>query len=105
MNTRTRLATFVGRTTQAILRKLSNGGTSFPGKLATKIDPNILSELSKEYEVIIITGTNGKTVTTALTTNVLRQKFDHILTNNTGSNMIQGIISSFIEDSKSKKQT
>lgn len=102
MNTRTRLATLVGRTTQSVLRKISNGGTSLPGKLATKIDPNILSELSKEYEVIIITGTNGKTVTTALTTNVLRQQFDHVLTNETGSNMIQGVISSFIQDSKNK---
>lgn len=102
MNIRTRVATLVGRTAQTVLRKISNGGTSLPGKLATKIDPDILSELSKEYEVIMITGTNGKTVTTALTTNVLRQKFNHVLTNDTGSNMVQGVISSFIQDSKNK---
>lgn len=104
MNIRTKMATFVGRTTQAILRKISSGGTSLPGKLATRIQPNILSELAKDYEVILVTGTNGKTVTTALATSVLRQKFEHVMTNDTGSNLIQGVITAFIQDAKNRKK-
>ncbi len=105
MNIRTRFATFVGRSSRAVLRRISNGGTSLPGKLATRIQPDILKELAKDYEVILVTGTNGKTVTTALATNVLRQKFDHVMTNDTGSNLIQGIITAFIQDSKNRRKT
>lgn len=102
MNNRTRIATLIGRTTQWGLKKFTSGGTSLPGKLATKIDPNILKTLGQDYDVVIITGTNGKTVTTALTVNILRQKYDHVLTNDTGSNLLQGVVSTFIQDSGSK---
>ncbi len=104
MNIRTHFATFVGRSTQSILRRVSSGGTSLPGKLATRIQPDILKELAQDYEVIIVTGTNGKTVTTALATNVLRRKYDHVLTNDTGSNLIQGIITAFIQDAKNRRK-
>ncbi|MBA1433906.1 hypothetical protein EQ827_01420 [Lactobacillus bombi] len=43
----------------------------------------------------MVTGTNGKTVTTALIKNILQQKYSHVLTNASGSNMIQGIIRLF----------
>lgn len=103
MKFRTRIATIIGRTTRAILQKTSSGGTSLPGKLATRIQPDILNELAKDYEVILITGTNGKTVTTSLATSILRQQYPHVLTNETGSNLIQGIITAFIQDSKYRK--
>ena len=103
MKFRTRIATLIGRATQTILQKTSSGGTSLPGKLATRIQPNLLKELAKDYEVILITGTNGKTVTTSLATSVLRQQYPHVLTNETGSNLIQGIITAFIQDTKYRK--
>lgn len=49
------------------------GGTSFPGKLAMKIDPNVLNSLAKGYETVIVTGTNGKTMTTALIVEALKK--------------------------------
>jgi len=52
--------------------------------------------LAKDYQVVVITGTNGKTLTTALTVNILRQEFDEVLTNPTGANMVQGIVSTFL---------
>ena len=103
MKLRTRIATIIGRTTQTFLQKTNSGGTSLPGKLATRIQPNLLKELAKDYEVILITGTNGKTVTTSLATSVLRQQYPHVLTNETGSNLIQGIITAFIQDTKYHK--
>lgn len=96
------LAITVGKGTQWALRTFTNGGTSLPGKLAAKIDPAVLSHLAKDYEVVIITGTNGKTLTTSLTYHVLQQKFNHVLTNPTGANMEQGIISTFLEKRDSK---
>jgi len=104
MSLKTKLATALGRTTQWGLSTFTNGGSSLPGKLAQKVDPDVLKELAKNYKVVLITGTNGKTLTTALTVNILRQKFDYVLTNPTGSNLKQGIVSTFISDSNQKNE-
>lgn len=101
MSIRGALAVTVGKGSQWALRTFTKGGTSLPGKLAARIDPSVLSQLSKDYEVIIITGTNGKTLTTSLTYHVLQQKFKHVLTNPSGSNMEQGIVSTFLEKKNS----
>lgn len=50
--------------------KTFKGGSSLPGKLALKVDPHILDSLAKDYQVVVVTGTNGKTLTTALTVNI-----------------------------------
>lgn len=97
MSIRGALAVTIGKGSQWALRTFTKGGTSLPGKLAARIDPSVLSQLSKDYEVVIITGTNGKTLTTSLTYHVLQQKFKNIVTNQSGSNMEQGIISTFLE--------
>ena len=61
MNFRTTFAVMAGRFVQWFLKSFTSGGSSLPGKIATKIDPYLLKELGKDYEVIVITGTNGKT--------------------------------------------
>ncbi|MDR3191379.1 MAG: Mur ligase family protein [Lactobacillaceae bacterium] len=92
MSLKSSIATLVGKATYWGLHDvLHRGGTSLPGKLATKIDPQILQTVADKYDVIIITGTNGKTLTTALTTRVLREKYADVITNPSGSNMMQGI--------------
>lgn len=96
MSLRSSIARLVGKTSRWALTTFTNGGSSLPGKLAQQIDPNILSELAKDYQVVIITGTNGKTLTTALTVQALKTIFQHIVTNPTGSNMAQGIVSTFL---------
>ena len=88
MGIRSHFAIAVGKTSQWAL-KLFKGGSSLPGKLALKVDPHILDSLAKDYQVVVVTGTNGKTLTTALTVNILRQQFDEVLTNPTGANMVQ----------------
>jgi len=102
MGIRSQIAIAAGKTSQWLLRTFFKGGSSYPGKLALKIDPKILDTLAKDYEIVVVTGTNGKTLTTALTVNILRQEFDHVLTNPTGANMEQGIVSTFLQ-AKAKK--
>ena len=92
MSFKSALATFVGKSSYVVLLDiLRRGGTSLPGKLATKIDPEVMTTLAEHYDVILITGTNGKTLTTTLTTRVLREKYPDVITNPSGSNMMQGI--------------
>ena len=96
MNIRTKFAIEAGNLTRWALQTFTNGGSSFPGKVAHTIDPHILKHLSDHYEVIIVSGTNGKTLTTSLIVQLLKQKYPNILTNPTGANLTQGIVSTFL---------
>lgn len=103
MSFRSSLAILAGKSSRWFLHNFMHGGTSLPGELTLKIDPNVLQTLAKDYEIIVITGTNGKTLTTALTVKVLESKFGHVLTNKSGSNMKQGIVTAFLSDKVSEK--
>ncbi|MGX4644891.1 MurT ligase domain-containing protein [Holzapfeliella sp. JNUCC 80] len=102
MSLRSQFAVTSGKLSYWFLNNFRNGGTSLPGKIAYKLDPTVLKSLAKNYQTIIVTGTNGKTMTTALIVKTFEQQFDNVLTNQSGSNMIQGITSSFLSY-KSKK--
>lgn len=58
---------FAGNSSRFVLEKFFKRGSTLPGKIALKFDPEILKSLTKNYEIIVVTGTNGKTLTTALT--------------------------------------
>src|SRR5699024_11877667 len=81
MSIRTKVAQIAGRSVKTALKLTTGGGSSLPGKVAHRISPNILSDLAKHYDVIIITGTNGKTLTTTLTSNILSKAFGNVITN------------------------
>lgn len=104
MPIRSSFAEFAGRSSYWFLHTFMHGGSSLPGKLTLKLDPNILQSFSKKYDLVIVTGTNGKTLTTALSVRVLREKYDQVLTNPTGSNMEQGIVTTFITAPRAKKK-
>lgn len=104
MKIRHLFAASAGKFSRWILQTFFKGGSSYPGKLALKLDPKILDYLAKDYQVIVVTGTNGKTLTTALIFKILEQEFGPVLTNPTGSNMIQGIVSTFLDAPKNKGQ-
>ncbi len=103
MTLRSKLASNVGRFVRWGLITFTRGGSSLPGKIATMIDPKVLDSLALNYKVVIITGTNGKTLTTALTVHALKEKYPQVLTNPTGSNMQQGIVSTFLTAPKLKQ--
>ncbi|WP_424684854.1 MurT ligase domain-containing protein [Enterococcus sp.] len=104
MSLRSTIAITVGKSAQWFLKTFMKGGSSYPGKLALKIDPKILDHYSDLYEVVVVTGTNGKTLTTALTVNILQQQYEEVLTNPTGANMVQGIVSTFLSAKPKKNQ-
>ena len=102
MSFKSGIAKVAGKSSYWFLHNVLKGGTSFPGKLAMKIDPEVLNALANGYETIIVTGTNGKTMTTALIVEALKKKYGDILTNPSGSNMQQGIVTAFLAH-KNKK--
>lgn len=103
MSLRSVLATAVGKSSYWFLHNIMHGGTSFPGEITTKIDPDIIKSLGKNYRIVIVTGTNGKTLTTALIVRALKRKYPDLLTNPSGSNMKQGIVTTFLKGKHHKK--
>lgn len=94
---RSSLAIGVGKASHWFLKNFLNRGSSFPGQLALKIDPNVLTNLTDDYEVIVVSGTNGKTLTTALIVNILKAAFGEVITNPSGANLAQGIVATFLQ--------
>lgn len=80
-----------------IFRLLGLGATTFPGRVSLFMNPNILKKLASNYNIIMVTGTNGKTTTTKIISKLLScQNISHIC-NTSGANLIPGITTTFIE--------
>lgn len=88
------LMTLFGKGILLALRLAGRKGTALPGLLIEKIYPQYLNLMLDKLPrgVIIITGTNGKTTTTKVVTELLRASGLRVLTNPTGSNFVRGII-------------
>lgn len=97
-----KLTSFISIVLSKFLSKLSHflfkGGTNFPGRVALAIDKNVLKEVSSNYKVILITGTNGKTTTTSMIYNILKDGGKTLITNNSGANLLPGIVATFISN-------
>lgn len=105
INIKTFLAIFFSKLVMNISQLTYKGGTNFPGKIALKFDSNILTKLSKNYKVILVTGTNGKTTTTNMIYSIIKNRGLPVITNSTGANMYTGIISCFIKSYNFFEQT
>jgi len=72
-----------------------SGGTSLPGMIARRIDPNVLKSVvgASKAKKIVITGSNGKTTTARMTAAIADASGRRVSQNRTGSNLIQGITS------------
>src|SRR5205085_1075505 len=71
------------------------GGTSLPGMIARRIDPNVLKSVvgASRARKIVITGSNGKTTTARMTATIADFTGQRVSHNRTGSNMLQGVTS------------
>jgi len=81
------------------LLKLGNGYT-LPGYLILKIFPNILESKRFKYKkgIVLISGTNGKTTTAKLITDIFRGNGIKVVNNSSGSNLLRGIVTSLVLD-------
>ncbi len=95
MSFRSILASIVCKGTYRALRLVGRGGTSLPGKLGLKIDPRFLRHLSSGVKTIVVTGTNGKTTSTHIIAQALKNTGEPAFYNRSGANLLQGVTTEF----------
>ena len=81
------------------LRLLGKNASHFPGEVALKICPDFLKYPQKPSMIIGVTGTNGKTTVSNMLTDTLRHCGKKVMNNSLGSNIMQGITTSFVVNS------
>jgi UDP-N-acetylmuramyl tripeptide synthase len=90
---------FVGKTILFLLRLLGRNGSALPGLVVEKLDRSFLDKTLGQlpYGVVVVTGTNGKTTTTKVISDLLRANGLKVLTNKAGSNFVRGTISAIAD--------
>lgn len=86
------ISLIVVKITGAILRLLNKGG-SLPGLMLTKKDEHIIKKFKLPKNIILITGTNGKTSLTNQVAEIFRLSGQKVVTNTEGNNMYNGVAS------------
>jgi len=96
-----RLANAAGKLTRIGLQISGRGGTALPGLVALTIDPGFIAALASDlaHGVVLVSGTNGKTTTTRMLSDVVRATGWAPTHNRSGSNLERGIAGALLTES------
>ncbi|CAL9366475.1 MULTISPECIES: MurT ligase domain-containing protein [Streptomyces] len=102
LSARSRLAVTAGKAAAAVSRAAGRGsGSVIGGKVALRLDPDLLQRLAQHLDVILVSATNGKTTTTRLIAEALRANGE-VVSNALGANMPAGITSALAGGSNAR---
>ncbi|MEU7316612.1 MurT ligase domain-containing protein [Streptomyces sp. NPDC007083] len=102
LSPRSRLAVTAGKAAAAVSRAAGRGsGSVIGGKVALRLDPDLLQRLAQHLDVILVSATNGKTTTTRLIAEALRANGE-VVSNALGANMPAGITSALAGGSSAR---
>lgn len=98
MKIRTMAAVCAAKFAGFACRKMGRQGVTWAGKIALKINPHILEELSGQVreKIFVVCGTNGKTTTNNMLCAALEAEGKKVICNHTGSNMLNGVVAAFV---------
>lgn len=83
-----------------LTKVLKKNGGNLPGKIAKKLNKNIIKYFNIKGKVIAVTATNGKTTTNNCIKYMLEKNGKKVISNADGNNMETGIISELIKHCK-----
>jgi UDP-N-acetylmuramyl tripeptide synthase len=102
LSPRAKLAVTAGRAAAAVSRAAGRGsGSVIGGKVALRLDPDLLAQVAQHLDVILVSATNGKTTTTRLIAEALRAN-GGVVSNALGANMPAGITSALAGGSEAQ---
>ncbi len=95
------LANAAGKLTRLGLQLSGRGGTALPGLIALTIDPDLITALASElaHGVVLVSGTNGKTTTARMLSDIVRATGWAPIHNRSGSNLERGIAGALLAES------
>ncbi|MCC8051598.1 MAG: MurT ligase domain-containing protein [Clostridiales bacterium] len=98
MKLRRMIAIWSAKIISAACRLSGKQGVTFAGKVALRIDPDILKDLSAQVreKIFVVCGTNGKTTTNNLLCQAIETENNRVVCNHTGSNMLDGVAAAFV---------
>jgi UDP-N-acetylmuramyl tripeptide synthase len=87
------------RAVGALSRRTGRGGTSLPGKLLMRLDPHAIARLGARLRngSAVISATNGKTTTAAMTAGILELTGARLVHNRAGANMAGGVATALMD--------
>lgn len=89
----------ISKTIILIMKILGREAGNLPGKVAYKLNKNILKNLQIDCPVIAVVGTNGKTTTNNCISAILKNDGNKVVSNLKGNNMETGIIATLVKNS------
>ncbi|MEY9836809.1 MurT ligase domain-containing protein [Streptacidiphilus sp. EB103A] len=99
---RAKLAVTAGKVAAAVSRTAGRGsGSVIGGKVALRLDPDLLRSLAENLDVVLVSATNGKTTTTRLIAEALKAA-GPVVSNALGANMPAGITSALADGSDAR---
>lgn len=98
MKVRRLMAVWTAKIISTACRLSGRQGVTLAGKIALKMDPGILRDLSSQVrkKIFVVCGTNGKTTTNNLLCSAIESEGKKIVCNHTGSNMLAGVAAAFV---------
>ena len=94
---------FAGKQLSTLFRVLNLGnGSTWPGHIALKVNKHFVRDVLKasNMQIIVIAGTNGKTTTSLMLKTILEKNTNKVFLNESGANLLNGIASSLILNTK-----
>ena len=98
---RTVAAVAAGKLARVALQRLGRGATALPGIVTLNLAPNAIAALSATlaHGTVCVSGTNGKTTTTRMLSDIVRAAGWAPVHNRSGSNLDRGIAAALLADS------
>jgi UDP-N-acetylmuramyl tripeptide synthase len=87
------------RAAGALSRRTGRGGTSLPGRLLMRLEPDAIGRLAGALPQgnVVISATNGKTTTAAMAAAILERTGRRLVHNRAGANMAGGVASALLD--------
>ncbi|MET3453375.1 MurT ligase domain-containing protein [Curtobacterium sp. 1544] len=89
----------IGRILRALARA-RGGGSAYPGYIVLKLVPDFLQHVTRQFPngVVFVLGSNGKSTTTHMISDIVRAHGLRVFTNPSGANLPQGIASALLSE-------